>query len=264
MHTPATPYYQDDRVTLYLGDAVAALSVMPSACVDAVITDPPYSSGGQYKGDRSGTTASKYGGAAMSDFSGDNRDQRSFLTWMNLWLGESLRVVRPGGVCAMFTDWRQLPTMTDALQVGGWVWRGIVPWVKPSGRPMFKQRAWLNQCEYVVWGTAGSSAVTEMGTTEPLPGFYTASAPRERVHQTQKPLDVMRQLVRIAPEGGVILDPFMGSGTTGVAALNEGRRFVGIELTEHYAQVAESRVAVANGDVVPFGPQDAFNFEEGA
>lgn len=236
------PYYQDENATLYKADALAVLASLPTASVDALITDPPYSSGGQYKGDRSAATGDKYGGASMSDFSGDNRDQRSHLTWMNLWLGESLRVVKPGGVCALFTDWRQLPTTTDALQVGGWVWRGLVPWVKPSGRPAFKQRAWLNQCEYVVWGTAGSSAVTPDGSTVPLSGFYAAAPPRVREHQTQKPLDVMRGLAQIVPEGATILDPFAGSGTTGVAALIEGRKFIGVEMTEHYAEVAANRL----------------------
>jgi site-specific DNA-methyltransferase (adenine-specific) len=260
------PYYADDSVTLYGGDALAVLRYLPSGSVAAIIADPPYSSGGQYKGDRSAPTGTKctgtYGTSDRSDFSGDNRDQRSFLTWMNLWLGEALRVVKPGGVCALFSDWRQLPTMTDALQVGGWVWRGIVPWDKTSGRPMYKQRAWVNQCEYVVWGTAGSSAVTEMGTTEPLPGFYVATAPREREHQTQKPVSVLRELVKIVPEAGLVMDPFMGSGTTGVAAMLEGRRFLGVELVENYQRIAERRIREAQGQTVARGAQSALNFGE--
>ena len=259
---PPPPYYTDERATLYQADALAVLAALPTASVDALITDPPYSSGGQYKGDRTAATGLKYGGESMSDFSGDNRDQRSHLTWMNLWLLESLRVVRPGGVCALFTDWRQLPTTTDALQVGGWVWRGVVPWAKPSGRPAFKQRAWLNQCEYVVWGTAGSSAVTPDGSTQPLPGFYTAAPPREREHQTQKPLEVMRALCRIAPEGGTVLDPFAGSGTTGVAALIEGRQFVGIEMVEHYATVAANRLRTVAHGYRDDGQQDALDLGE--
>lgn len=255
------PYYSDDMVTLYQGDAVAVLASLQTASVDALITDPPYSSGGQYKGDKARGTGAKYGGSTMLDFSGDNRDQRSFLLWMNLWLGEAIRVVKPGGICALFTDWRQLPTMTDALQIGGWVWRGVVPWVKPTARPAFKQRAWLNQCEYVVWGTAGSSAVTEDGATQPFPGFYAAAPPRDREHQPQKPLDVMRKLATIAPVGGVILDPFAGSGTTGAAALIEGRSFIGVEMNQHYAEVAAARLqAVTRGhrsqpnqDVLDFG-----------
>lgn len=254
---------------LHHGDALAVLREMPTASVDALITDPPYSSGGQYKGDRSDSTGRKYTGnhgviPDRADFSGDNRDQRSFLTWMNLWLGEALRVVRPSGVCALFTDWRQLPTMTDALQVGGWVWRGVVPWAKPGGRPLYKQRAWLNQCEYVVWGTAGSSAVTPDGSTVPLPGFYQASPPRDRVHQTQKPLDVMRDLVKVVPEGGTILDPFMGSGTTGVAAVLEGRGFVGIEMSEHYHALAFERLATTERGYKDDGEQLALDVDGAA
>ena len=238
------PYYQDENATLYKADALAVLASLPTASVDALITDPPYSSGGQYKGDRSAATCDKYGGASMSDFSGDNRDQRSHLTWMNLWLGESLRVVKPGGVCALFTDWRQLPATTDALQAGGWVWRGLVPWYKPAHRPM--RGRYSNACEYVVWGSAGP-----LGTGEgkpSVPGFYQASSPRDREHQTQKPLEVMRHLVRLVPQEGVVLDPFAGSGTTGVAALIEGRTFIGSEMTEHYAEVAANRLrTVARG-----------------
>jgi site-specific DNA-methyltransferase (adenine-specific) len=204
------PYWSDDRATLYGGDALAAL---PDASVDAVITDPPYSSGG-------------------------NRDQRAYGYWCALWLGECLRVTRPGGVCAVFTDWRQLPTTTDALQGGGWIWRGIVPWHKPNGRPVAGR--FSNSCEYVVWGTAGPRANSGFGWT--LPGFFQATAPTNREHMTQKPLSVVRDLVKIAPEGGAVLDPFMGAGTTGVAAVIEGRNFIGAELTGHYQRVARERI----------------------
>ena len=97
------------------------------------------------------------------------------------------------------------------------------------------------QCEYVVWGSRGGMPV-RMGVDPCLPGFFQANAPRDREHQTQKPLDVMRELVKIVPEGGTILDPFAGSGTTGVAALMEGRHFIGVEMTEHYAEVAAERL----------------------
>ncbi|MGQ4409056.1 DNA methyltransferase, partial [[Kitasatospora] papulosa] len=62
------------------------------------------------------------------------------------------------------------------------------------------------------------------------------------VHITQKPVEVMQQLVQVCPEGGTVLDPFTGSGSTGVAALRAGRRFVGVELSAHYADIAEERL----------------------
>jgi site-specific DNA-methyltransferase (adenine-specific) len=244
------PYYDDGRAALYQGDALALLAQLPAGGVDAVMADPPYSSGGAFRGDRANADlGAKYNGTAgalwrsLDHFSGDNRDQRAYAYWSALWLSEALRITAPGGVCMVWTDWRQLPTTTDALQAGGWVWRGIVPWHKPMGSSRPQMGRFGAACEYVVWGSAGPmGAGLDVGC---LPGFYQAAPPRVREHITQKPLDVMRSLVRICPAGGVVLDPFMGSGTTGVAALNEGRRFIGFELSEHYAAVARERVSTA-------------------
>jgi site-specific DNA-methyltransferase (adenine-specific) len=75
-----------------------------------------------------------------------------------------------------------------------------------------------------------------------LPGFFQAHPPRDREHITQKPLNVMRQLVRIAPKGGAVLDPFMGSGSTGVAAATEGYGFIGVEMSPAHCETARSRI----------------------
>jgi len=227
---------------LHHGEALAFLATLPNVSVDAVITDPPYSSGGFTRGDRMGDIVSKYVRIEQGnevDFAGDNRDQRAYGYWLTLWLSECLRLTMPGGTCLLFTDWRQLPMTTDALQAGGWIWRGIVPWHKPASRPTSGR--FTASCEFVVWGSRGGMPVE--GNV--LPGFYQASAPRDREHITQKPLDVMRKLVQIVPKGGTVLDPFMGSGTTGVAAVLEGRQFVGSEMTDHYFEVARRRISTS-------------------
>lgn len=239
-------------VQLLHGDALAVLRDLPDGRVDAVITDPPYSSGGFTRGDRASGSTSKYtrsgySGGELADFAGDNRDQRGWSYWMALWLAEAHRATRPGGVALLFTDWRQLPYMTDALQAGGWVWRGIVPWAKSFGGRGCRPDAgrFAAQCEYVAWGSRGSMGMDF--TNESLPGFFSGDSPRgdARQHSTEKPLAVMRELVRICPAGGTVLDPFAGSGTTGVAAVLEGRDFIGVELTEHYAAVALERITAA-------------------
>lgn len=242
------PYYEDAAVTLYHNDGLAILAELPDACVDAVITDPPYSSGGQYRGDRALGTHSKYvqtnsrAREDLAEFSGDNRDQRAYGYWCALWLAEALRVTKPGGACLLFSDWRQLPTTADALQSGGWVWRGVVPWWKPNGRNT--QGRFANTCEYVLWGTSGPRPAD---ASETLRGFFQVSvAPTsERDHVAQKPLEVMRELVRIVRPGETVLDPFAGSCTTGVAALIEGRRFIGSELSGHHVEQGANRLRQA-------------------
>lgn len=240
------PYYASDRATVYQGDALAIMPQLSEGSVDAVLADPPYSSGGQFRGDRIQDVHTKYvntdshSGHALPDFSGDTRDQRGWGYWCALWLSEARRVTVPGGAIAMFTDWRQLPTTTDVIQAADIVWRGIVPWHKPNGRMV--QGRYANHCEYIVWGTNGPRALDHLGQTA-LPGFYIANAPRAREHITQKPLDVMRHLVRIAPIGGVVMDPFAGSGTTGVAALIEGRHAVLIEQDPRHCATIARRLA---------------------
>jgi site-specific DNA-methyltransferase (adenine-specific) len=239
-----TPFYSSQNVTIYHGDALNILPLLEPASVDLLITDPPYSSGGQFRGDRAKDVRTKYAssdsasGRAQLPFSGDTRDQRAFLMWMNLWLGPSLQIVKPGGLTALFTDWRQLPLMTDALQIGGYVWRGIVPWHKPASRPQLGR--WTQSCEFVVWGTNGPRKIE--GSAHP--GMFSISPPRaqDRLHLTQKPLDLMIDMLKIVPEGGTVLDPFIGSGTTLEAAQRLGLKAIGIELDEKYCEIAAERL----------------------
>lgn len=235
------PIYKSKLIEVYEGEARLLLGGLHSGSVDAVITDPPYSSGGLMRGDRSGVSNSKYQRSDSKKkypiFSGDNRDQRSFVKWASIWLEEIKRVTKPGSVIACFSDWRQLPAMTDALQVAGLVWRGIVPWAKTSPRP-FKGR-WSAHCEYLVWATNGPRPA--VGPC--LPGFYHFSTPSNRIHVTEKPGPLMDQLVKIAFEpDSVILDPFMGSGATLRAARDAGIRSIGFEIDPEICRLACDRL----------------------
>lgn len=231
-----------ERARLVCGEAMDVMRQIPDATVDALVTDPPYCSGGTSTVDRTSRSASdKYvssdsrSGHALPDFGGDERDQRSFTLWCSYWLSESLRIVRPGGVALVFCDWRQLPAMSDALQVAGWRWRGVVVWAKTGARP---QPGFCNQSEYVLWASHGKIDADHRPPY--LPGVFNMGSPRGRArrHITAKPLPLMQQLVRATTPGGLILDPYAGSGTTGAAALLEGRSFLGIERSAAYASIA--------------------------
>lgn len=243
---------QSPNTTLYTGDALVIMRELASESVDAVIADPPYSSGGITTAERTNKTArdkyvSSNAGHTLADFEGDQRDQRSYTYWCTLWLTEALRLTKPRSICMVFTDWRQLPATSDALQAAGWVWRGLVVWHKPGARP--HKGRFANAAEYLVWGSNGHLGAQPEAPC--LPGVYSVTSPRgdERVHITQKPLLLLRQLVGITAPGATVLDPFMGSGTTGVAAVLEGRRFIGIEKAHATAALARDRIAEAEATV---------------
>jgi len=234
--------------TLYHGDSLAILQQLEEP-VDALITDPPYSSGGMVRGDRTNqTTATKYvqSGTALDaehnvDFFGDNRDARSWGYWMTLWLTLAQEKVKPGGYVMCFTDWRQLPMLTDVMQAGGFVWRGVVAWDKTEASRAPHTGYFRHQCEYVVWGSNGPLSASAHGG--PWPGLVRERVDhRSKLHMTGKPVQLMGELVKCVPPGGVILDPFMGSASTGVAALQLGYRFIGIEKSAHYFDVSCKRL----------------------
>lgn len=237
------PRIFDNRVTLYQGDALTVLRGLPDASVEAVVTDPPYSSGGQSTTARKADPEQKYQHSSVTRrfpaMLGDNKDQRSFLAWAALWLSECWRIAKDGSPLLMFSDWRQLPVMSDAIQAAGWTWRGVVVWEKPSARPMRGQ--FRAQAEYVLFASKGRF---ERATDRCLPGVFRHSVNTARkVHLTSKPEALMRELLEVAKPGGTVLDPFMGGATTGLACKETGRGFVGIELSPEYYRIAEQRLS---------------------
>lgn len=252
------PYYEDDAVTIYHGEACAVLADLPPASVDVVLTDPPYSSGGMFRGDRTRDVDDKYtqpGGGGGSPlvkksfgvFDGDAKDQRSWMLWTTAWSWGAREVIRPGGYMFAFTDWRQLPATTDALQLGGWTWRGVLAWDKGQDRGMPVRGFFRSNVEFVAWGTSGP--LVDRDKVEAFPGAVITAPVRSdadgpKVHPTQKPTALLKHLLSVVPgENLAVLDPFMGSGSTIVAAKYAGHRAVGIEVSERYCEIAAKRCA---------------------
>lgn len=169
---------------------------------------------------------------------GDAKDQRSWTMWCTLWLVQCWRVARTGAPLMVFTDWRHLPAMTDAVQGAGWKWLGIVPWDKRSARPQIGK--FRQQCEYVLYACKGS---LHLASHSCLPGLYSYSViATQKVHLTSKPVALIHDLLAITDPEGVVLDPFMGGGSVGVACRESGRGYVGIELSEEYYAISRDRI----------------------
>ena len=207
---------------LHREDALRFLSRLPAQSIDMLFTDPPYSSGGLHAGARALSTSQKYASsgakATYEDFGSDNMDQRSWSFWCHAWLSEAYRALKPGGLAVCFIDWRQLPALTDVVQAAGFIHRGIAVWDKTAGRARPRRGGFKQQAEFIVWASKGAMRTKDVY----LPGVFHCVLKFPKKHLTEKPLELAREVVRLVPEGGVVCDPFAGSGTFLVAAKEVG------------------------------------------
>lgn len=235
-------------IQLIHGESLQTLQAMASRGeqFDALLTDPPYASGALHIGGKSQPTNAKYQQNGTErrhqDFSGDARDQISWMTWCAIWLNACRSILTAGAPVMMFCDWRQIGAAVTSLQNGGFVYRGIVPWEKSSARPIGGR--FRAQCEYVVWGSNGPMPLRDVY----LPGIFRHSVPTgaARQHASQKPIPLLCNLLQIVPDGGRVLDPFAGSGSTLMAARSRGLAAVGIEESEPIATAAAERMQKGN------------------
>ena len=208
------PYYQSGGVTLYHGDCLEILPDLPK--VDAVITDPPYGMDWNTETNRfTGGTVVR--GTSLYDRPPVVNDDRPFdpTPWL-----EFDRVVLWG-----------MHHFMQALPTGS-----VLVWIKRND-PAFG--TFLSDAD-LAWMKGGHGVYCRRDQST-----Y-ASGPEHRFHPCQKPVGILSWCMDKckAPEAGIILDPFMGSGTTGVACVRSGRQFIGIEIEERYCEIAAKRIAL--------------------
>lgn len=231
-----------ERVTLFHGDALTVLATLPEASVDAVLMDPPYSSGGRTLPERQCEPEQKYRSSTFKRsfpaMLGDVKDQHSWTRWCTFWLAECWRVCRDGAPLMVFVDWRQLPALSDALQGAGGIWRGIVVWDKRVGRPM--PGRFRPQCEYILFGSKGRM---DAPSRTCLPGMYSYILNHTRkLHMVGKPVPLLEELLAVTRPDATVLDPFMGAASVGEACVATGRGYIGVELSTEYFAVSRERL----------------------
>lgn len=223
--------------TLYLGDCIEVMGTLDR--VDAIITDPPYCSGSVSE---AGRTAAKGQGlrsenlARFGWFVGDNMGTAGLVFLLRSMAFHALEILNPEGSLLVFCDWRMVPNLAPAIESSGMRFQNLVVWDKGQ---MGLGMGFRAQHEHILHFTAGSPKYHDLGTPNVIQADRISASERE--HQTQKPVDLLRKLARVAaPKGGLILDPFMGSGSMGVACHEQGMRFVGIERDpDHFATACE-------------------------
>ena len=225
------------NATLYLGDCRDVLVGRDPSKSYGILTDPPYSSGGFQE---TGKSTGSIGTRQDDSIALDTLSTRGYLRL----IGAVMRRFRWADEAFVFTDWKMWTHTADALEEGGFRVRNMLVWDKESigmGLP------WRNQHELIAFGKRTNAKLMSSKYGNVL------RAPRtgNKNHPTEKPVGLVGCLIENS-EAGVFIDPFMGSGTTGVAAIRAGRSFIGIEINPDYFDIACRRIedAQRQGDML--------------
>jgi len=157
--------------------------------------------------------------------------------WLMRAVGSAVRPMLPdGGSLLSFIDWRQWPNLVGALETCNYRVQGMIVWDKGS---MGLGNGFRAQHELVCHASKGVPKIHDKGCGNVI----THKRVEPTDHPSPKPEQLMQRLIEVVTvDGGVVLDPFMGSGTTLRAAKNIGRKAIGIELEERYCEIAAKRL----------------------
>lgn len=230
------PYYDEGGITIYHGDVFDVLASI-DPLVDAVITDPPYASGTRLEAHKSASGAMlRAGRFSERPIELDQMTTTGFV-WLMRGVAAGCRHLLPeGGSFLSFIDWRQWPNLVGALETCNYRVQGMIVWDKGS---IGLGNGFRSQHELICHASKGVPAIQDKGVGNVL--RYPRSTPDH--HPSPKPVRLIQRLVVVVtPEHGLILDPFMGDGTTLRAAKDLGRRAIGIEVEERYCEFAAKRL----------------------
>lgn len=225
-----------DRWCVAERDAIAVLDELPVGSVDAVITDPPYGIGFQSTFTRN---REEWSGPRFGKIIGDEGPLVEFLP-------RAVSVLREGGALFVFCEWRHQEAFRLAIEKAGATVRSHCVWDREH-HGMGDLRQSFAPCHDIGWFATKGRFEFSGPRPQTVLRFQRVQN-GELVHPAQKPIALMRHLVsRLVPVGGVVLDPFAGSGTTGAAALLEGRRSICCEVDPQHAFTARRRLESVDG-----------------
>lgn len=224
---------------LMQGDSHSLLSQVPDHFVDFILTDPPYNLAQHSTGNipLPGRTAMNNDLAPwdLVEFKPEE------------WVDEFIRVLKPNGNLFIFTSYNQIGQWYSILDKK-FDTTNFMVWHKTNPAPKVFKAGFLNSCEliYTCWNKGHKWNFISQAEMHNFVESSICMKP-ERLqnpkHPTQKPVAVLKKLITIASnEGDVVFDPFMGVGSTGIAALELGRKFVGFEINPIYFKAAENRI----------------------
>lgn len=246
------PFYENEAVRLYDGDSTALLSLLPESSFDMVFADPPYflSNGG----------ISCSGGKQVSVNKGswdEGSDLETKHAFNRAWIEACKRVMKPNATIWISGTFHNIYSVGMALEQAGFKILNNVTWVKTNPPPNLACRCFTHSTETILWAKKNDkvarqyfnySLMKEINGGKQMKDVWSGSLTKksektEGRHPTQKPEYLLERIILASTrEGDLILDPFVGSGTTAVVSQKLGRRCVGIDNEPNYLKIAERRL----------------------
>ena len=232
------------KVQLEKGECVSILKKMPDKSVDMIFADPPYNlSGKNHITCRNGRKVNCNKGVwdMIKDIDKFNYD----------WIKECMRVLKDDGTIWISGTLHNHPSVGFLLKkMGYWIINDIV-WFKPNGPPQLQPNRLAPSTE-LIWLASKNKKyyfdykkAKELNEGKQMRNLWTITAKRHiTIHPTEKPEELLERIILLgSKKGGTILDPFMGSGTTGAVAKRLNRNFIGIEIDDKYFEIAKNRIS---------------------
>jgi len=235
---------QENSMQLQQGDCIGWLRGLPAASAQMIYADPPYNLSG------AGHQTLRSGRPVKCD-KGEWDKIEDLESFNDSWIRACLRVLHPNGTIWISGTLHNHPSVGQALKRQGlWLINDIV-WCKRNAPPLFTCNRFVPSTE-LIWLAAKSKAyyfdyaeAKRRNGGKQMRNYWEINAQRHVTpHPTEKPEILLERMVAIGSRpGDLVLDPFMGSGTTGVAAKRMGRRFAGCEINPEYFRIARDRLA---------------------
>lgn len=220
----------EKKYDLFQGDCLEIMKDIPNNSIDLIVTDPPYKiiTGGDSGNRPKGILA---GNRKLFEHQTDIK--------ISDWISELYRVLKDGTHCYIFSNSLNLSEMLNESKRCGFKLHNLLIWQKNNVTP---SQFYMKNCEYVLFLRKGKAKwINNIGNSKTVHQFDNIIGNKN--HPTEKPVSLMRFYIENSSnEGDVVLDPFMGSGSTGIACLNTNRKFIGIELDEKYFGIAKERI----------------------
>jgi site-specific DNA-methyltransferase (adenine-specific) len=225
------------KFTLLHGDCLELMRDLPGASVDLILCDLPY-----------GEVSQKSGGLRLLDRGDADRCEMDLIAVA----AEFNRICK--GSIYTFCGTEQISGLVDSFRRHGMTTR-VGAWEKTNPSPMNGTRLWISGLEFCVFARKANATFNEHCKK----ALWQAPSGRSKVHPTQKPVSLMERLILASSKSNdVVLDNCMGSGSTGVACANTGRRFIGMERDAEYFRIASNRIQAAHVKPAPLSQSDMF------